>query len=130
MGFGQVDAACPNRLPCVADGVKPNYLSTLRNIKQKDLYNLEQCLWVAVIEIDLIGAERRPNVDDLPIFFGKWSQQWCRSWSCYAAQVSLRRLGNEHIFIFRIIRQKSLKPATFGGHMINHCIEHQAKISA
>ena len=72
MGLPQMNTCGSDFLPKICNGIKTDGGCPLFHITKKSFYHLFKHMQALVIQIDLIGTERRPNVHDLIGHFFKW----------------------------------------------------------
>gem|GEM_PF-3787582 len=129
MGLRQVNTGSADFFPQVGDGIQPDEIGALSHVKQQNINDVEQHRRVFVVEVNLIGAERCPDVLATGGGF-KWGEQRQGAGSGDAAQIGIGRHGDEIIPVGRVILQKGLKPVALRRHVIDDRIEHQPEVLA
>ncbi len=124
----QVNAGRADFLPQIGYRIQPDKFRAPRNVKQQEIDDLQQHLGLPTVEIDLIFAERRPHL----LFAGRGSearQQRQGAGADDARQIGVAFDDDEVIAVFRIVAQERLKPRAPGRGVIDHRVEHQAKVA-
>ena len=74
VGLGQMDAVGADLLPEVGDGIQADDAGPHAHVEQQDIKHLEQHIGVREVEVDLVVAERRPEMTYCIIFQRKRCQ--------------------------------------------------------
>ena len=99
------------------------------HIIQQHVNHRQQHIRVGVVQVNLIGAEGRPDML-WPGSCVHLGQQGQRARAHHGGQVLGRINSDEVIGIGGVACQKTLEPQAAGRNVINHRVKHQAEISA
>jgi hypothetical protein len=84
----------------------------------------QQGLRVAVIQVYLIRAEGRPNMNGLPVGFLEWREQRRGTRTGHAAKVRVRQFSAKQPAKGGIACQERLKPPALRRHMVDDSVNH------
>ena len=125
--LGQVYARRPEPLPGVGDRVEPQKAGAVTQLGIDDLQVLDEDVGIRPVDVDLVGAERAPNVAwtersvDAP-------QQRGRSRPDDRRQVVARVGGEEVVDAGWLSGEELREPATARRHMVQHDVDHQGAV--
>src|SRR5512135_1620267 len=118
-----MNAGCADLFPQISDRIEADELRAMGDIEQQGIDDFKQYFGVAIVEIDLIGTESRP---DFPFTqrSADFSQQRQRARSNDLREIGIVFNYYEVIAIPGIILQELLEPVTFRRDVIDDGVEH------
>ena len=127
--LGQMDAGGADLLPEIGHRVEANHLGPALDVQQQDPDHLDQHIGIAVVQVDLVGAEGRPH-QLVPRGGAHRGQQRLGARPEHRREVQALRHDGEVLPERRLISQEGLKPVAAGRDVVQDQIDHQAEIPA
>ena len=128
VGLRQMNARRADFFPQIGDCIEANDVGPVPDVIEQDAHHFGQHIRIGVVEVDLIGAERRPQVTNAPRGFERGEQRRA-SRAHHGAEIGMRIDLDEVVGIGRSSVEVGLKPRTAARHVIEHQVEHQTNVA-
>ena len=124
VGLGSVERRGALLLPQESNGIQADDAGTAPGVREDHVEDAQQRCRAAVVEIDLISAERGPYPQGV-VASGERGEERRGAGTDGGRKVRVRVGAAEKPSVRGITREESAEPLALGGHVIDHCVHHQ-----